>query len=365
MKKTPIIILLGIAGAVLWAFFLSPNRALAQDEALSDEACLACHGQPDQRYELPSGEVLFITVNPETHQNSVHGQQGIGCVECHTNISGYPHPPLEAETLREVTLQMYPLCAECHEQYFQETQDSVHQQALEAGNTNAAVCTDCHGAHDIRPAGEPRSAIPQTCQRCHSQIFALYQESVHGSALIGEGNPDVPSCTDCHGVHNIQGPANSPFRLHSPDICAECHANRELMARYGINTQVFDTYVSDFHGTTVMLFDEKAEGQETNKAVCSDCHGVHNILEVNDPNSSVIKENILATCQRCHPNATTNFPAAWLSHYEPSPTRHPVVYFVNLFYTFFIPGVLGGMAIFVAADARRRFFTKKKGGTHE
>jgi type IV secretory pathway VirB10-like protein len=39
-----------------------------------------------------------------------------------------------------------------------------------------------------------------------------------------------------------------------------------------------------------------------------------------------------------------------MSHYIPSPTKYPVVYFVNLFYQFFIPGVLGGMAILVVLD---------------
>jgi predicted CXXCH cytochrome family protein len=352
---------MGLVGAVVGAFFLLPGRASAQTEDISDDACLACHGQPDQRYELPSGETLYLTVDPETHQNSVHGQQGIGCVDCHSNITGYPHPPLEAQTLREVTISMYELCAQCHEDYFERTQDSVHQQALESGNTNAAVCTDCHGAHDVQIAGEPRSRIPQTCQRCHSQVFDLYQHSVHGEALLGEGNPDVPTCVDCHGVHNIQGPtANSDFRLHSPLICARCHADEELMAKYGINTDVFETYVADFHGTTVLLFDEKAEGQAPNEAVCTDCHGTHDIQEVTDENSTVIQENLLPTCQQCHPDASENFPAAWLGHYEPSPTHYPGVYFVETFYKFFIPGVLGVMAVFVVADASRRFFRKKE-----
>jgi cytochrome c553 len=123
----------------------------------------------------------------------------------------------------------------------------------------------------------PRSAIPQTCERCHSQIHDLYADSVHGSALLGEGNPDVPTCIDCHGVHNIQGPTDSQFRLFSPEICARCHADQELMAKYGINTDVFDTYVADFHGTTVEIFQDLAPGQETNKPVCIDCHGVHGV----------------------------------------------------------------------------------------
>ncbi|MER3513130.1 MAG: cytochrome C, partial [Chloroflexota bacterium] len=234
------------------------------------------------------------------------------------------------------------------------TLDSVHQKALAAGKKEAAVCTDCHGAHNVQPPMQPRSRIPQTCERCHSQIYNLYKESVHGAALIGEGNPDVPSCIDCHGVHNVQGPATSPFHLFSPQICARCHADPQLMGKYGISTDVFNTYVADFHGTTVKLFEEITPDQPTNKPVCVDCHGVHDIRRTDDPESTVIKENLLKTCRKCHPDASTNFPAAWLSHYRPSPEHAPLVYYVNLFYKVFIPTVLGGMAIYVIADSGRR-----------
>jgi predicted CXXCH cytochrome family protein len=286
-------------------------------------------------------------------------------VSCHTNITGYPHPALQAQTLRDVTIQLNQDCATCHKSEAQQTHDGAHAKLLAEGNKNAAVCTDCHGAHNTQPPGEPRSSIPQTCERCHSQIYSLYKDSVHGSALIGEGNPDVPSCVDCHGVHNIQGPVNSEFRLYSPNICAKCHANQQLMDKYHINTDVFNTYLSDFHGTTVQMFQALAPGQDTNKPVCIDCHGVHDIKAVTDPNSTVIKENILATCKKCHPDATTNFPGAWLSHYPPSPTHNSLVFFVQSFYKIFIPTVIGGMAIFVVADAGRRIYRRREGRRDE
>jgi hypothetical protein len=65
------------------------------------------------------------------------------------------------------------------------------------------------------------------------------------------------------------------------------------MSQYDISTDVFDTYVADFHGTTVTLFEKQTPDHETNKAVCYDCHGVHNILPSTDENSSVIKANLI------------------------------------------------------------------------
>jgi hypothetical protein len=375
LKRNHLIWSLCILGIALAALFLSLDRAAAvpgeqasvnqQTGGVDNETCLACHSEPGMQMTLRSGEILYLTVNRETYNNSVHGQAGYACVQCHTDITGYPHPPVTADTVRDFTLELYQSCVFCHQDKYDATLDSVHQKALAGGNKQAAVCTDCHGAHDITPPDEPRSRIPQTCEKCHSQIYNEYHESVHGAALIGEGNPDVPSCVDCHGVHNVSGPSNQPFHLNSPQICARCHSDPELMAKYGISTDVFDTYVADFHGTTVALFEKTAPDQETNKPVCIDCHGVHDMRKVDDPESRVIKENLLDTCKRCHPDATANFPNAWLSHYRPSPQHYPTVYYVNLFYRFFIPAVLGGMGVFVVLDASRRLINRRREKPHE
>jgi hypothetical protein len=137
------------------------------------------------------------------------------------------------------------------------------------------------------------------------------------------------------------------------------------MSRYGISTDVFETYVSDFHGTTVVIFEAIAPGQETNKPVCIDCHGVHDMRQVNDPESRVIKENLLSTCQRCHPDATANFPDSWLSHYRPSPEHAPLVYYVNLFYKVLIPTTIGGLLLFVVVDGSRKILDRRRGRRNE
>lgn len=328
-------------------------------QGVANETCLSCHATPGMETTLPSGEILFLTVDPETYNDSIHGHQGYACVQCHTDISEYPHRPLDAQTRRDVSLLYYQNCARCHQDKYDATLDSVHQQALDEGNPEAALCVDCHGYHNVVDPNEPRTLIPQTCERCHSLIYDEYQDSVHGSALIGEGNPDVPTCINCHGVHNVTGPTDAQFHLNSPQICADCHADDELMAEYGISTNIFNSYISDFHGTTV-IFEQEVEGQETNKPVCIDCHGVHNMKKVDDAESQVMKENLLLTCQRCHPDATSNFTDSWLSHYEPSLEHFPAVYLVDLFYTIFIPAVLGFMVLFVFGDASRRLINRRR-----
>ncbi|NIS79021.1 MAG: cytochrome C [Anaerolineales bacterium] len=369
-SKLALLLALGLVSTVVSASAVGPAIVSEAQNApppqfVDNKVCFACHDTPGMQTELPSGEQLYLTVDHITYNTATHGRLGYACVQCHTNISGYPHEPITATTRREFNLQLYTVCARCHKDKYDAALDGVHQKALAGGNQQAAVCTDCHGAHDIGSPHIPFSKVPKTCERCHSQIYARYQESVHGSALIGEGNPDVPTCTDCHGVHNVEGPSTGPFHLFSPQICADCHADPDLMERYGVSTDVFKTYVADFHGTTVILFEKITPDQETNKPVCIDCHGVHDMRQVDDPESTVIKKNLLSTCQKCHPDASINFPASWLSHYVPSPEHASLVYFVNLFYSIFIPGVIGAMAIFVVADGTRRILHRRRERSHE
>ncbi len=309
--------------------------------------CFGCHQDPELSVRLPSGEILPLYVDPDGYRRSIHAQEDITCVDCHPNIRGYPHPPLLAWDRRDFTIGLYTRCRKCHDEQYRQSLDSMHARELAGGNRNAPVCADCHGDHYVQPVDRARTWIPYTCSKCHSTIYEQYKESVHGAALIGEGNPDVPTCIDCHGVHHMENPLTAWFRLRSPRICADCHTDPERMSKYDLTTDVWNTYVADFHGTTVELFAKQSPDHPTNKAVCYDCHGVHDIKKVTDPEARVVKENLVKTCRQCHPDATANFPTAWVGHYQPSPDRYPLVYYVNLFYKILIPAVLGFFIIFI------------------
>jgi predicted CXXCH cytochrome family protein len=328
-------------------------------QQVNNDYCLACHDRPDISMAFTNGDTQSISISAEALANSVHGSsnpwQPLACTDCHQqeSVEIFPHQPVSSNSSREYHLEKYTRCVRCHEQNYEKSLDSVHGAAIEAGNQDAAVCTDCHGAHDTPVPDEPRERISHTCEQCHSTIFAEYAESVHGDALLTEGNVDVPTCIDCHGVHNINDPTTALARVRSPELCAKCHANDELMNKYDISTEVFDTYVADFHGTTVTLFEHQDPNVETNKAVCYDCHGVHNIKKPDDPEAG-IKANLLTTCRQCHPDASANFSDAWTSHFQPSLEHNPLVYLVNLFYKIVIPFTVGLFVFLILTDVYRR-----------
>ncbi|MFN8373687.1 MAG: cytochrome c3 family protein [Anaerolineae bacterium] len=362
-----------LLGVILISLGLWVGVATAQDqgeatpaptpEPASDAYCLLCHTQPDQVWQLPSGETLSVTIDPSILTHSVHGESNpdgaLACADCHPGFR-YPHPVSLSQTVREFQVERYAVCRSCHEEQYMRAQDSVHGEFLREGRLEAATCVDCHGGHDIQPPDEPRQRISLTCGRCHGAIFEEFRSSVHGAALLDENNPDVPTCIDCHGVHNIENPTTTAFRTGSPELCATCHANTELMSTYNISTAVFDSYVADFHGSTVELFEHESPEDVTNKAVCFDCHGVHNIQPVSDVNGvSNIRENLLTTCRECHPDASADFSNAWIGHYPATPDTHPVFYFLNVLYDVLIPAALGILAIVIVSELFRRL---RRGG---
>lgn len=361
------------AGLVTLAISLLITKPAAAAPALrpvregpSNDVCLACHNQKGFEAKLQSGETLSIHIERDTFNASIHKQKEVSCVDCHTDISSVPHAPGKVKNLREVAIQYSATCKQCHAEEADKSTHSVHQDATNRGNQNAAVCSDCHNPHTQKPIKEmQKSDIPNVCARCHNDIFETYKTSVHGSALIGEGNTDVASCIDCHGVHNIASPKTAEFRNAIPQLCAKCHTDATIMDKYGISTQVLDTYVADFHGTTVTLFQNTSPNQPTNKPVCVDCHGVHDIPKIDDPQHGIaIKKNLQVKCQRCHPGINENFPDAWLHHYIPSPDKAPMVYYVNLIYQIMIPTIIGGMLVFVITDFIRRRIDRRKGAKH-
>ncbi len=322
--------------------------ASAQEEPLTPteevDNCMGCHHLPDMEIKLETGELFSLRVDREAYRKSSHHK--LGCSDCHTDLKGVEgeHAKKPLASKREFAIAFSEACKKCHFSNYAETLDSVHHARIAGGKFDGAVCSDCHGAHDVTPPAEPRSKISRTCAKCHRGISEAYAKSVHGQALAATENEDVPTCTDCHHSHDIADPRAGAWRLKTPELCGGCHGNPKLAAKYNLSSDVLQTYLADFHGVTVQL--QKGEkGANPVVALCTDCHGVHDIAKTQGGGSRVIQANLLGTCQKCHPGAKADFPAAWMSHYEPSFKKAPLVYLIKLAYSFFIPFMIGGLAL--------------------
>ena len=173
--------------------------------------------------------------------------------------------------------------------------DSVHSRL---------DCTSCHAGFEAREhtpeetAGWYKQAKLTACSDCHASEFKMYDKSFHGNLVMNEGSKEAPACGDCHGSHGIMDPTTAEFRESIPEVCGRCHGEKSA------------TYEDTYHGKSVHLGD-------TSRAVCTDCHGYHSILPKSDPNSSVSSKNVVATCGKCHDNASTKF-SSFLVHVDRS-----------------------------------------------
>jgi predicted CXXCH cytochrome family protein len=345
-RQIPWFIFAGVIFMFASLFMTLPANAKPSAQGTEKE-CLKCHSDPTLSLTLPSGEKLSLYVSQDQLDHSVHSTKGIECEACHNDISTYPHPDLKYDNRRELSLNYYKTCEKCHSANYQKTLDSMHAKAASSGNANAPICTDCHGYHDTRKPDAPRALISVTCSKCHADIVDTYKQSVHGAALISEDNQDVPVCTDCHGVHNIQDPRTDQFRTQSPELCATCHANKKLMEKYGLSSDVYNVYKRSWHGVDISVYKARWGAVWHDSAVCTDCHGVHDMRKTSDPASKVNPKNLLATCQKCHPTAGPNWTGAWTGHNEISLERTPSLFYVDKFYTSFTPFILWTCIVYI------------------
>jgi predicted CXXCH cytochrome family protein len=306
-----------------------------------NQYCLACHKWEISMHFL-DGATETTKVQESILKESVH--KNLSCVDCHVRVYSELHPVRDFKSKRDFSTVIAENCKRCHFDKYTRTLEGIHHKATSQGNARAPLCTDCHGTHDIADAQKDRLVSAKKCQQCHAAIYAEYSQSVHGAALIKEKIEDVPICSDCHKAHDNAGPQTSNFRISVPQICAGCHAKKEIMDKYGLSTKVVETYLQDFHGVTMKFY--KQYGQtEKQIAVCIDCHGVHDIMKMKSEKSSVVKQNLAKRCQKCHPNATTNFPDSWISHYEPNFRKATLVFVIDWGYKLFIPFMIVGLLI--------------------
>ncbi len=305
--------------------------------------CGACHESVEQRFRtsahrrarLHGGEVAAI------------------CADCHTGHHVHSASEPKSPSHRD---NIPASCGKCHGEVSVVTSEfvrlpislppyisSVHGTPDNDGRL-PAVCTDCHGVHDLQSASSPASTINKqnlagTCGKCHSKESTEYSQSIHGRALAS-GITDSPSCTDCHDEHLIL-PVDSPqaavsIQRLAHETCGKCHEDPEMSARYGLPMEVISSYDDTYHGWAI-----KRGGNSV--AVCIDCHNVHDIRSPLDPKSSIHVSNVVETCKRCHQNSNTKFAASY-SHIiaRDKMMTHD---WVRLVYIWFIVIVLGGMVI--------------------
>lgn len=358
-------------------------RRVYYDQGMADAECLECHGETD----LVASDGRSLHVPVEVVRESRHAQ--VACSQCHTGVNVSRRRPCE-------TVSQAVSCDSCHAEVGQQYEASIHGQLFARKDPNAPTCKECHGGHEVKGRLNPSSPIfatniPTLCARCHREgeaaaaryagseeaIIEHYTESIHGKGLLQSGLVVTATCTNCHTAHGALPKADEASSVHPSRVadtcgtchhgihdvfeasvhkshgredgldvptCADCHSAHtirradvdgfklDIMQRCGrCHEEITSTYFETYHGKVSQL-------GYTKTAKCYDCHGAHDILPVSDPNSRLSRENVVQTCQECHPGATRRF-AGYLTH----ATHHDPDKYPWLYWTFWgMTGLLAG-----------------------
>lgn len=244
------------------------------------------------------------------------------------------------------------------DQPIQVYESSVHGQASQGGVYVAATCNDCHStggsAHRILSPGHPESAInhfniPETCSKCHKGVANDFMEGIHGK-LVARGETDAPICTTCHGEHGIlssDDPRSPVAPAHVAEMtCSPCHESARLNDKYGVAAGRLSSFIDSYHGL-------KSKAGDTHVANCASCHGVHRILPSTDPESSIYPENLQATCGECHPGISAELASAPIHDVTGGGLRSTASDIVERIYIVVIVVTIGLMIIHWLIDLSR------------
>ena len=199
--------------------------------------CVKCHldsWEEAQRGDIgPEHDRLRVVVEQiGTYMSSLHARPNIEdqsrtnatCYDCHdahymTSVSSVNDP--------QNKLKNPYVCGTCHTAVLDTYMTSVHGKEIGMGNTAAAVCSDCHSAHNIERPDiiSGRLSITAQCGDCHESMLESYLQTYHGK-ITQLGYGETAKCYDCHGSHGIKRVDETDSMVHNGNrlkTCQTCH----------------------------------------------------------------------------------------------------------------------------------------------
>jgi nitrate/TMAO reductase-like tetraheme cytochrome c subunit len=212
--------------------------------------CGRCHADPriiGTYFSAPEEAQARVAV--EQYHQTVHGvaleEAGLvisaTCNDCHQSHRVLPAESPESSVNR---VNVVETCGVCHVGVLETYEEgSAHGEAYRAHlrtptGYEAPACVDCHSAHRIVEADEPKwfLGVVEECGKCHQDVYETYFSTYHGQ-VTQLGFELTAKCSDCHTPHNMR-PASDPESTVHPlnlvSTCAKCHpaANQNFVRYY-------------------------------------------------------------------------------------------------------------------------------------
>ena len=320
------------------------------------QGCRTCHDKEAEEYQA-HGQAAIGTCGDIPSCSDCHGDHDVlpsSVKRSSTHPTNLPQTCGKCHENLDITKKYDILIDNPIEIY----ETSVHGQASKGGVYVAATCNDCHStggtAHKILAPGSPDSSInhfniPNTCGQCHKGVESDFWEGIHGQ-LVERGETDAPVCTTCHGEHGILSPSDPRSPVSRSKVaemtCSPCHESAVLNEKYGLEAGRLTTFIDSYHGL-------KSKAGDTHVANCASCHGVHRILPSSDPTSTVNPANLQHTCGECHPKISEKMASTPIHGVGGRGLRTPIADVVAKIYIVAIAVIIGLMILHWLIDLFR------------
>ncbi len=227
--------------------------------------------------------IYFITsLTLSSQQTSPNLSSVNTCLNCHSDMEYLP----EDFHQEDAHLSAGISCSGCHG-------GNDHLEDAEASMSTAnsfigipeksdipSLCGRCHSSIEIMREYQPRISTDQVSQ---------YYKSQHGIQLLN-GDENVATCVNCHTAHGIfkaDDPRSTVYAINIPKTCEHCHGNSELMLKYGLKADQYNKYANSVHGVSLLV------KKDTGAPACNDCHGNHGAMPPD-------VKSISHVCGNCH-----------------------------------------------------------------
>ena len=157
------------------------------------------------------------------------------CDDCHGAHKVLPSHDPESTVHRD---NVVDTCGNCHigiiEIYEAGSAHGSAYLAQERGPNDvlAPSCIDCHTSHEMTHVDDPAwfLGMSATCGNCHEHLWETYLDTYHGQVTdLGFGL--TAKCSDCHTAHNMRpasDPNSSVYPMNLVDTCGRCHPDANL-----------------------------------------------------------------------------------------------------------------------------------------
>lgn len=267
-------------------------------------ACGKCHGDHEKNFRNSIHNAVMNKGRTDAPTcTDCHGSHKIirgkisvesqACLNCHLDEKKFPGGDKDKGSAKFVN----------------HYKTSIHAAVEKEGLLEAAGCVDCHGNHMVQEPNNPkastnRAKLMETCGKCHSEVVANFKKSKHGQEL-SKGNDKAPTCTDCHGEHDIQSTllSNDFSKLNLTDKCLSCHKDGKIPHKnFKGEEELITGYENSVHYQALKKGNFDAP-------TCYQCHGAHEMESADNPASKISKKNIANTCGQssCHVNQLADY----------------------------------------------------------